>query len=510
VSLKLHARDLIPTKTIKLHHQMVFVEDKIVRLKSVSKALQNLHVDPCFGFMTDSAVRLLQSIGSIELPSSAPLDMMMGQYADHIMEYVEYRTGLCVPKKTSSSSLVSAVGKDLCEHILSFVCDATFRRLIYVCRVFHQYVLKCSWRKVKLGHIFPVTPRLIEGLIMQKSSNISKMENLSLNCEGARFVQELTICEGMFQKLEVVVQNLELLMSRCDSLKAVEMGLYPENPDLLESIETVFLRHKDNLKHLILYIRHSFFENFNSSFLKLFASLKLDSVNLAFRTPLEDMGQVNWLLDTLPSTIQKLRLYLGNQHMQDFPFSKLARVNLEVLTLSSMQIGETHLEEFLGLLSSCTQVSLQKIMLPSLTSSLITFDCKSIKFRKLKTLSLNSCPPSCLQLLYLTSSVESLFINGQGIGVSFQEEGILQGSCLPIVSNICLQEKDAAFEDSFAHKFVQAFPSVKIVQWTCKARNEMISWSPSSEIVRSLIMQEGSSHSIRQGDMFRPVLLRYE
>jgi hypothetical protein len=101
------------------------------------------------GFMVESLKELLYALSSSKHGNSP--DTILAQYAKHITNYVQQVTGISAVKTSMSQmSLVSSIGPDLCDHVMSFVDPRDLTKVVYVCKKLNQCVQKLMWKEVRV------------------------------------------------------------------------------------------------------------------------------------------------------------------------------------------------------------------------------------------------------------------------------------------------------------------------------------------------------------------------
>jgi hypothetical protein len=73
-------------------------------------------------------------------------------FANHIANYVQFQTGIMPQNHCKKHvSLITAVGTDLIDHIISFVEEEdTLKILFQVCKTVNQFAMKRTWRRVSI------------------------------------------------------------------------------------------------------------------------------------------------------------------------------------------------------------------------------------------------------------------------------------------------------------------------------------------------------------------------
>jgi hypothetical protein len=115
--------------------------------------LTSMTSDPALGFMVDSLLALLSP-----LQRTHHYDHMLSEYTSNVVEFVKQRSK--VTERIQKTSLLDAIGDDLCQNILSFMeVDKSLLPFIYVCKTFNHLVSNMMWKTATIVHVVQVRTR---------------------------------------------------------------------------------------------------------------------------------------------------------------------------------------------------------------------------------------------------------------------------------------------------------------------------------------------------------------
>jgi hypothetical protein len=83
----------------------------------LSRGLDVTYIDPDLSFMADSLKELLKAFQSSQYMNQDGMQNAINQYAYHIASYIYKRSGIGSTREQSHTSIITATGPDLYNHI---------------------------------------------------------------------------------------------------------------------------------------------------------------------------------------------------------------------------------------------------------------------------------------------------------------------------------------------------------------------------------------------------------
>jgi hypothetical protein len=207
------------------------LDESIPLLKDISSLLRQSSFHPSMGFMTDSLLAFIKAYQVADGDVSM-IDIALNQYANCLANYVRKKTGIVRSVRENGTSLISAVGPDLCEMIVSFADSYEWVNFSLVCKTFNKVVAKIIWKNTTMcasnGHSILKSsfgPRL-----SINSPNISLMHDFTLalshrlpNCWSG-FIPKLKSLKSLHFKFHVwIPAEIEKALSYFEDLVATHL-----------------------------------------------------------------------------------------------------------------------------------------------------------------------------------------------------------------------------------------------------------------------------------------------
>jgi hypothetical protein len=327
--------------------------DSLVELKRLVTSLRSSPTtDTMVGFTIESSLELLKAFIKSDWEKE-PVQQIMRQYIDHVVTFVETHTGLEQQKEIQKMrSLISVVGPDLCEHIVSFVEQDTVLRLSSVCKVLNLIAMKRVWRKVTVESRWRT-------MHSRETGN-----QLSFDSKGVSFIKELSCT---FKTCSLA--NCELITGmtfKIKSLKHLQLNLLGT-----EGFQRAFYWlgaaltfHHRSLESFSLVIEEAILKNLLevSKFLGLLATLRLKSFSLASDDDGLRFLDMKLLFNHFSNSLKTLSLHDCGRLMN---FDVLSKFTFNELHLSCVEVPEEFLESFARILSQVSFLTLITVKFPN-------------------------------------------------------------------------------------------------------------------------------------------------
>jgi hypothetical protein len=370
-------------------------ESVIPMLKGISLSLHSSHVDSSMPFMVDSVLALLKFFQHVpNRIDGAFVETVMSQYAQHIANYVQQRAVVTYTPSKSETSLVTAIGPDLCAHIISFMSvDSSILPLLYVCKTFNLLASKALWKTVTANKV-PSTGEELHIAPFKKE--------ISLKSRGVCHIESFKLKLMMFDVARLRTE----LPGRINALKTLECEFLDiKYETVMGHVESWLTVHSESLRNLHLEVDFGVFNRLqsNSRFLEELSNLKLDSFSLkvyqGFHGDVPLQGRAAKFLNALPVSLTALKID-SCENMDVYKLSKLK--NLRSLDLFGFHVCEEHFSEFWKVLTRLSSMSIG-VVFPVLSNMNVT------QLSNLKNIMLDNRPRN---ILYLAPNLESLLLEG--------------------------------------------------------------------------------------------------
>jgi hypothetical protein len=99
------------------------------------------------GFMVESMAKLYKVLMHAQHLDQSLIETMLTHYATHVLRYAAYNEDIQLPADRRTS-IIAAIGPDLCAHVMQFVQPKNLSQLICDCKTFNKFGKQVIWKSV--------------------------------------------------------------------------------------------------------------------------------------------------------------------------------------------------------------------------------------------------------------------------------------------------------------------------------------------------------------------------